>query len=392
MNKPVVLGGKRIFEEDVQIVKPSFKDIADENLMSEIKAILVSNMVTRGHKQTELENKLSQYLNVKHVVAMSNCTLALTLAIQSAGLRGKEIAIPSFTISATVNAAYWNNCKIKFIDIDPETFNMSVSDLRKKVSSETAAIMPVHVFGNPNKTKELEEIAVENNSLLLFDAAQGFGSTYGGKKLGGFGKLEVFSGSPSKHFSTAEGGFVATNDDKIAETVKLSRNYGVEPNYNTVIRGLCARMPEINAAIGLAMLPLIDGFIKNRTGYAKKFKNNLKDVQGLTFQKLNKDGKTNFSYFGMVVNRNEFGLSNKQLFDALIAEGIYPKIYYHPPVHKHTAYKEFNSLNLPDTEFVSENIICLPFYNNMSNELIDGICLAIKRIHENKEAVKRVLP
>lgn len=391
MDKPVILGGKKIFDENIYIVRPSFKDIADKKLMAEIKAILDSNMVTRGSRQNALEEQVAEYLGVKNVVAMSNCTLALTLGIQAAGLRGKEIALPSFTISATVNAAYWNNCKIKFIDIDQETLNMSVEDLKSKVSKDTAAIMPVHVFGNPNNIDELQKVADENQATLLFDAAQAFGSKYKGKRIGSFGELEIISGSPTKHFSTAEGGFVVTNDDKIAETVRLTRNYGVEPNYNTLVVGLCARMPEINAAIGLSMLPHIEDYIENRNNYAEKFRTALKSVPGLSYQKINPDGHSCFNYFGVIVDEEKFGMNNKQLYSALNADGIYPKIYYHPPVHKHTAYKEFNSLSLPETEFVCDNIICLPFYNEMSDELIEGISTAVKRIHENAEEVKGAL-
>src|SRR3989338_9113102 len=231
--------------------------------MGTIRKILESNTVTRGPYQAALEEEIAKYLGVKHIVAVSNCTLALALAIQASSLRGKEIAVPSFTISATVNAALWNNCKPLFVDIDSETFNMSAEDLEKKISKKTSAIMRVHVF----------------------DAAQAFGWAFGGKKIGGMGLWEALSGSPTKHFSTAEGGFVATNDRKIADTVRLTRNYGVEANYNTVVVGLCARMPEINAAIGLAMLPNIEAYIKNRNNYAEKIKKRLGKLPGLSFQK-----------------------------------------------------------------------------------------------------------
>jgi dTDP-4-amino-4,6-dideoxygalactose transaminase len=389
--KPAILGGERIFKNEVQIVNPSFRDVCDPKLMGNIERILKSNIVTRGPFQAALEKDIAEYLGVKHVVAMCNCTLSLTLAIQAAGLQGKEIAVPSFTISATVNAAYWNNCKINFIDIDPETYNMSLEDLEKKISKKTAAIMPVHVFGNPNSIKELQKIADGNGSMLVFDAAQAFGSVYNGKKIGGFGKWESLSGSPTKHFSTAEGGFVATNDDKIAGTVRLTRNYGVEPNYNTLVVGLCARMPEVNAAIGEAMLPLADSFIKNRNSYAEKFRKRLGRLPGLRFQRITKGCLSSYNYFGMVVDQKQFGLTNRQLEKALLAEGIHTKIYYHPPVHKHTAYKQFNRLKLPETESVSGNIICLPFYNNMGDELIDGICLAIEMAHENAPEIKKEL-
>ncbi|HLD58113.1 MAG TPA: DegT/DnrJ/EryC1/StrS family aminotransferase [archaeon] len=388
---PAILGGKRIFSQEIQIVKPSFSDICDENLMGTIRKILESNTVTRGPYQAALEEEIAKYLGVKHIVAVSNCTLALALAIQASSLRGKEIAVPSFTISATVNAALWNNCKPLFVDIDSETFNMSAEDLEKKISKKTSAIMPVHVFGNPNNEKELRKIADENNSVLVFDAAQAFGSAFGGKKIGGMGLWEALSGSPTKHFSTAEGGFVATNDRKIADTVRLTRNYGVEPNYNTVVAGLCARMPEINAAIGLAMLPNIEAYIKNRNNYAEKIKKRLGKLPGLSFQKITESGHSSYNYFGMVIDSKEFGLGNRQLQDALLAEGIHTKIYYHPPVHLHTAYKKYNSLKLPVTEDICERIICLPFYNNMSAELIDGICIAVENIQKRGDSVKKAL-
>ncbi|MCI0812480.1 MAG: DegT/DnrJ/EryC1/StrS family aminotransferase, partial [Chloroflexi bacterium] len=221
---PAILGGTPVLSEMAGIVKPSISDYTTPELMDRIEGILKSNMVTNGVTVKELEATMADYLGVDYLVAVSSCTLGQTLAIAAAGLQGKKMIVPSFTIAATANAAYWNRCEIIFADLDLDTYNMSLDHLEELlVNDDVAAIMPVHVFGNPVHVAEIEALAVRHGATVVYDAAQGFGADYHEKRLGNNGLFEVFSGSPTKHFTSAEGGFVATNDEKLAETVKLAR-------------------------------------------------------------------------------------------------------------------------------------------------------------------------
>lgn len=388
-NKPAILGGTPMLADEAGIVRPSISDYTTPELMDRIKGILESNMVTNSVTVKELEDTMAEYLGVEHIVATSSCTLGQVLAIAAAGLQGKKMIVPSFSIAATANAAFWNRCEIVFADLDLDTFNISLEHLEELMDDDVAAIMPVHVFGNPCAIDEIEEIANRYGAVVVYDAAQGFGSEYHEKRLGGNGLFEVFSGSPTKHFTSAEGGFVSTNDAKVAELVRLGRNYGVLPNYDCVIPGLNARMPEINAAIGLAILPGTDEFVTNRNRYARMYQDMIGNLPGIKFQQLTQGSYSSYNYLGLMVEPAEFGLTNRQLTEALKAENIATKVYYHPPIHQQTAYVEMmGQQTLPNTEFLADRIICLPLYNHMDDSLIESICMAVRRIHEHSGGVK----
>ena len=389
--KPAVLGGTPVRGTEAGIVRPSIAQYTTPQLLSRIKGILESNMVTNGPTVRELEMAMAAYLGVEHVVAVSSCTQGLALAIQAAGLQGKKVALPSFTIAATANAAYWNRCQLLFVDIDLDTFNLSVPHLREVMDEEVGAVLPVHVFGNPCAVEEIQAVASQYGATVVYDAAQAFGATYRGRRLGGFGLWEVFSGSPTKHFTSLEGGFVATNHASIAEMVRLTRNYGVLPNYDCVLPGLNGRMPEINAAVGLALLPDTDQFIANRNRYAALYQRWLRELPGIRFQRVTPGAGPSYNYLGLLVEPGEFGLTNRELAEALKAERVATKVYYHPPVHQQQAYQSLAQEPLPNTEYLADRIICLPLYNLMEDRLIEDICLAVHRIHKYAPEVRQAL-
>ncbi|MCH8282584.1 MAG: DegT/DnrJ/EryC1/StrS family aminotransferase [Chloroflexi bacterium] len=391
-NRPAVIGGTPILSgEEAGIVRPSIADYTSPELMARIQEVLVSNQVTNGVNVRGLEENMGAYLNVDHVVAVSSCTLGLTLALQAAGIVEKEVILPSFTIAATANAAYWNRCKITFADIDLDTFNISLDHVEELITEETGAIMPVHVFGNPCRINELQALGSKYGVPVVYDAAQAFGASYQGAKVGRFGEFEVFSGSPTKHFTSLEGGFIATNDGDLAEMVRLTRNYGVLPNYDCVLPGLNARMPEINAVVGQALLPDTDGFVSRRNRYAEAYREYLVELPGIRFQEVTPGACSSYNYFGMLIEPATFGLTNRELEQALKAEGIGTKVYYHPPVHLHQAYRTVPAPSLPYTQYLADRIICLPMYNSMEHSLLEQIATAVLRIHRYQGEVKRAL-
>lgn len=390
-NRPAVLGGKPVLAEEAGIVRPSISQYTGQ-VLERIRAILESNMVTNGPTVRQLEQAVAEYLGVEYVVAVSSCTQGLALAIQAAGLAGKKVIVPSFTIAATANAAFWNRCELVFADIDLDTFNISTDHLKELVREDVGAIMPVHVFGNPCPTDAIQSIADRAGAAVVYDAAQAFGASYRGSRLGGNGRFEVFSGSPTKHFTSVEGGFVATSDARVAELVRLTRNYGVLPNYDCVLPGLNARMSELHAAVGLALLPHTDQFIEARNSYAARYQELLGEVPGLRFQRVTPGARSSYNYLGLLVEPGEFGLTNRQLAEALKAEHIATKVYYHPPVHQQAAYRQMaGQCVLPNTEYLAERIICLPLYNHMEDTLIERICLAVERLHRYHQQAQEAL-
>ena len=172
-SRPAIIGGAPIMgDQEVGIVRPSIADYTTPELMSRIQDVLLSNQVTNGVNVRRLEEEMAEYLGVDHVAAVSSCTLGQVLALQAAGIVDREVIVPSFTIAATANAAYWNRCKVVLADLDKETYNISLEHVEELINENTGAIMPVHVFGNPNYIDELEALASRYGVPVVYDAAQ----------------------------------------------------------------------------------------------------------------------------------------------------------------------------------------------------------------------------
>ena len=391
-SRPAITGGTPIMgDQEAGIVRPSIASYTTPELLAKIEEVLRSNQVTNGINVRRLEEEMAEFLGVDHVAAVSSCTLGQTLALQAAGIVGKEVIIPSFTIAATANAAYWNRNQVVLADLDRETLNISLEHVEQLINENTGAIMPVHVFGNPNYIDELATIGRRHGVPVVYDSAQAFGAFYKGVRVGRYGMFEVFSGSPTKHFTSAEGGFVATNDAELANMIRLTRNYGVLPNYDCIMPGLNARMPEINAVIGRAIMKGTEGFVSRRNTYAAAYQSLLSDLPGLSFQKVNPDGVSSYNYFAMMIEAGEFGLTNREMEVALKAEHIGTKVYYHPPIHQQKVYRTEPPLVLPNTEWLTDRIICLPMYNDMDDLLLERITSAIRRIRDHRDAVRSAI-
>ena len=390
--KPAVLGGKPAFKETVPIVKPPIRAIIERTLL-DFRQILKSGMITNFTYVQELEKAVANYIGVNHCVATANCTSALMLTILTLKIEDSEALIPSFTFPATAHVVHWNNLRIKLVDCDVKTFNLSIEDLQEKVTEKSKMIVPVHVFGNPCDTKAINEIAEDNGLKVIYDAAHAFGTEQNGVPVGRFGNAEVFSGSPTKAFTTVEGGLVTTNSKEIAEKVKIGRNYGHHGDYDCEIAGLSARMSELHAALGLNLLPLIALNIKKRNNVAERYKEGLSRLSGISFQEIPVNSTSTYKDFAILIDKDEFGLSRDELVACLEKEHIMTRKYFYPPLHMQTCYPELKAEDkaLPNTSYVAKNIVCLPMFSELTDEQVKGVTSAITNIHEHAEEVKLVL-
>lgn len=383
MDKPAILGGDPAFENFLPIIRPPLYRYATKEFLGTIEGILKSGMVTNAAYVARLEEAINNFLGVKNTVAMSSCTSGLILAQKLLGMSNKEVLVPSFTFAATPISTNWNNIKIKFTDCDRDTFNISVDDIQEKVTRDTAGIIGVHIYGNPCDIKGISEIAEDHKLKVIYDSAHGFGASYDGKMVGNFGDVEIFSCSPTKLFITMEGGILTTPDPALAKDLKDGRNYGNLPDYQVDFAGLNARMNEVSAALGMEMLRDIDEIVKNRNSYALSYEKALKKIPGVSFQKTQEKSVHAFKDFGILIHPEKFGMNRDKLEQALAKENINTKKYFYPPTHKLRLYKEYNSLDLPNTNYVSENVLCLPIYSFMEEAQITGVAGAIKNIQEH---------
>jgi dTDP-4-amino-4,6-dideoxygalactose transaminase len=377
---PAIAGGRPMFDERLPIVSP--EGLPGEEFLRDVRKILSSRRLTNANFVRQFEEAAEQYLGVPHCVAVSSCTAGLVLTLQALGLEG-EVILPSFTFHASAHSLLWNRLKPVFADCDPETFCINPHAIKFQLSSKTAAILAVHLFGNPASIVELQTIAADASIPLIFDAAHAFGSDINDKRVGNFGVAEVFSFSPTKLLVAGEGGMIATRDPELARKLRLARNYGDSGNYDPELAGLNARMSEFHAALALRGLRGLDARIHRRNQIRLHYERRLRTIPGLSFQHIAAGSRSSCKDFAVLINEAVFGKSRDWLFDALEKENIQVRRYFYPPVHRQKLYHEiWDKRSLPVTESISENILNLPIYSTLSDENVEKICDAILRCHE----------
>ncbi len=383
-NLPAFSGGKPAFSKPIAITKPTIP--ATKRIMSRYREVFNSGIITNAKYVKEFEANVAEYVGVKNVICVSSCTCGLMLVLKSLNLKG-EVIIPSFTFHATAHAVVWNNLTPVFVDCDKETFNISVSDVEKAINKNTAAILATHVFGNPANIVALENVAKKNGLPLIFDAAHGFGSRYKGKPIGGFGTAEVFSLSPTKLLTSAEGGIIATNNDELAKKLRVARNYGDNGSYDCEFSGFNSRMSELNAILGIESLKDLNKNVLRRKKMVELYKKELKNIPGISFQKIEQGNQSSYKDFSIIVDEKEFGIDRDLLAEYLIKENIVVKKYFYPPVHKQKAFQSYavysKNSSFVNTDFISKRALSVPLFSHISEREVEKVCFSVTRIYKN---------
>jgi dTDP-4-amino-4,6-dideoxygalactose transaminase len=327
----------------------------------------------------EFERRIAARLGVKHCVAMCNGTIALEIAIRALGLEG-EVIVPSWTFVATAHSLYWQGITPVFADIDPATHNLDPEAVRHMITPRTTGIIGVHLWGRAAPIDELQAIADEHGLKLMFDAAHAFGSTYKGRTIGCFGACEVLSFHATKAFNTMEGGAVVTDDDELAEKMRLMRNFGFAGYDNVIHPGTNGKMIEVCAAMGLANLGALDEIFAINRHHHAQYTAALTDIPGVSV--LGYDSAERNSHHYVVVEIEEqCPVSRDDIVAALHAENVLARKYFWPGAHRMQPYRDLfrqAGLWLKNTERVAERVIILPNGSSVSREAVDGICAIIR--------------
>jgi dTDP-4-amino-4,6-dideoxygalactose transaminase len=374
---PAIHGGRPLFSQRFRFIKPTLPSL--DAVMGNYRGAFENGLITNADLVGKFEAAVAARLQVKHCVAVSSCTSGLMMTLRALGVTG-EVIIPSFTFFATGHAARWNSLTPVFADCEPDTWNVDVADVERKLTERTKALLIVHLYGNPANVEALSKIAERHNLKLIFDGAHAFGSQYRGRPIGGFGNAEVFSLSPTKLLVAGEGGLVTTNDASLAKAVRLMRNYGDAGAYDPEWIGLNARMSEFNAALGLAGLPEVDDRVRRRNEIARMYDEQLASLPGLRFQKVDSRDVNTFKDYSIHVTPEQFGMTRDELAQGLLAENIETKKYFYPPMHMQTLYKQFGGTNLKTTEEVTGGILSLPIYESLPDSTIATVSRAIQRL------------
>jgi dTDP-4-amino-4,6-dideoxygalactose transaminase len=371
-------GTQPAFAQPLHVGRPNIGDRS--RFLASVDLMLDSHWLTNnGPLVQELERRIAAELGVRHCVAMCNGTIALEIAIRALGLSG-EVIVPSWTFVATAHALHWQGITPVFADIDPATHNLDPAAVRRMITPRTSGIIGVHVWGRPAPVAELQNLADEHDLQLMFDAAHAFGCRLGDRKIGNFGRCEVLSFHATKVFNTFEGGAIVTNDDELAEAMRLMRNFGFAGYDNVIYPGTNGKMPEVNAAMGLVNLDSLQHFIgSNRTGHAA-YAAALGDTPGIRLVDYDPATEPNFQYVVIEVS-NECKATRDDIVGALQAENILARKYFWPGCHGMRPYRDLfphAGLVLPNTEAVASRVIVLPNGAAVSDTVVSVVTDVIR--------------
>lgn len=328
-------------------------------------------LTNNGVLVQELEKRLREYLGVKHIILVANGSLALQLSYKALDLTGEIITTP-FSFVATTSTLTWEGLYPVFADIDPKSFNIDPNKIEEQISDRTSAIVPVHVFGNPCNVESITDIANKHNLKVIYDAAHAFGTQYKGQSVLNYGDISTLSFHATKLFHTIEGGAIITNDDDIADKVRLLMNFGITSPTSIHSIGTNAKMNEFEAAMGLCVLDEIEAIQSGRqevwAAYEKAFSNT-----PLRLQQWNSESANNYAYAPVVFPSEQALLKAEQ---ALKDNDILPRRYFYPSLDT-LPYLD-NGQVCKESRDLSSRILCVPIYPNLSKTEVLRIIEIIK--------------
>jgi dTDP-4-amino-4,6-dideoxygalactose transaminase len=367
-------GAPPAFDAPIHVGRPNIGDRAA--FLDRVNTLLDNRWLTNnGPMVRELEARIAGMSGVRHCVAMCNATIALEIAIRALDLRG-EVIVPSYTFIATAHALHWQEIVPVFADIDPATHNLDPDAVRRMITPRTTGIVGVHLWGRPAPVEALQKVADEHGLTLMFDAAHAFGCSHGGRPIGGFGACEVFSFHATKFFNTFEGGAVVTNDDRLAEKMRLMRNFGFAGFDNVIYPGTNGKMTEICAAMGLGNLDALEATMQaNRRNY-EAYRRALGGLAHISMLEYDDAAANNYQYIVVEVGAGS-PAARDSIVAALHAENVLARKYFWPGCHRMKPYRDLYphaGLLLPATEQVAARVIVLPNGSSLQERELETIC------------------
>ena len=386
---------KKDFFEDKKIKFPAYEPWISDEDKKIVKKTLTQSMLTLGPQLEKFENDFCKYSKAKYAVAVSNCTAALHLSLMALGIKkDDEVIIPDLTFVADANAILACNAKPVIVDINKENFFLSISNIKKNITKKTKAIIPVHIYGQVCNIEEILDVAKDNNLKVIEDCAHAVGTFHKSKHVGTLGNTGCFSFYPTKNITTAEGGMVITNSEKIAEKVRQLRNHGMTKSlksrysseypwiFDIKQQGYNYRLDEIRAALGITQLKRIkkiNGLRKKASSYYNK---NLQNIPGIILPDMVNDKTHSYHLYTIRVTK-PFKLSRNQLFKKLKDNGIRTTVYW-MPIHEYTAFRKFaKKSNIINTTKIYDEILSLPLFPNISKRHQDAVINCIKSLKNN---------
>lgn len=322
-------------------------------------------LTNRGELVLELEDKLKNYLNVPNIILTANGTLPMQIALKTLGITGEVITTP-FSYVATTAVIVWEQCTPVFVDIHPEYLTIDETKIEAAITPRTQAILATHVYGNPCNVEAIQDIAERHQLKVIYDAAHAFGVTYKGKSIFTYGDVSTCSFHATKIFHTGEGGAMFCNDEELYHQLFFHHNFGHKGQEEFYGLGINAKMSELNAAMGLAVLPYYNDIFTKRKQIIETYNNVLRN-SGVRQLKIREGTGWNYSYYPVILESEE---KLQKVQEKMNSGGIFPRRYFYPLLN------ELNYVNKQKTLIsseISKSILCLPLYHSLTTEEVSLI-------------------
>ena len=360
----------------------AFFDITKQNQEDEksiaqaVAKVIRSGRYILGENVTALEKEFSELVGTKHSIGVANGTEAIHLALKASGIKaGDEVITSAFTFVATAEAIVYCGAKPIFADINPETFNLDPKSVEIKITSKTKAILPVHLYGLSADMDAIMALAKKHNLVVIEDCAQATGAECNNKQVGSIGTAGCFSFFPTKNLGCfGDGGMITTNDDNIAQEIRVLRGHGSRTTYHHDIIGYNSRLDELQAAIIRIKLPHLQNYIEKRRKNATVYFKELATLPNITLPHEPKNTKHTYNQFTLK------STNRTKLVDHLRSQNIGAMIYYPLALHLQKAFAHlgYKKGDLPNTELVQDQVFSLPIYPELPSNELQEVCHCLK--------------
>ena len=361
-----------------------------EEFIPLIEQIWENRWITNnGLFHQQLEEALAGYLGVEYISLFTNGTLPLITALQALEIKGEVITTP-YSFVATSHAIWWNGLRPVFVDVDPVTGCMDPDKIEAAITSETSAIMPVHVYGTPCDTNRIQQIADKYGLKVIYDAAHAFGVTQDGESILNCGDISTLSFHATKTYNTIEGGALICHSAEMKQYIDYLKNFGFEDEVTVMAPGINCKMDEIRSAYGLINLRHVDNAIERRKEIAREYIGQLRDTKGISlYQPLvdsfhNDSLVLNYSYFPVFIDSSEYGMTRDKVYKLLRSHGIFSRRYFYPLISSFVPYKDYPSSsigNLPSANEFANRVICLPMHHELTDNDVSRVIEALTGIY-----------
>lgn len=367
-------------QNQITVTSPLLPNL--EEFSGLLREIWDSKWITNnGSFHKRLESALCEYLKVPYISLFTNGTLPLLTALQVLRITGEVITTP-YSFVATTHSIWWNNCKPVFVDIDPATGNIDPDKIEAAITPQTSAIMPVHVYGKPCDTKRIQEIADKYGLKVIYDAAHAFGVEVNGESILNAGDLSTLSFHATKVFNTVEGGAMVMHDAEMKKRIDYLKNFGFAGETSVVGPGINSKMDEVRSAYGLLNLRQVDAAIDARHQVAIRYREALREVDGITFFDDMPGVRHNYSYFPIFVDAEKYGMTRDELYFKMKENGVLGRRYFYPLISSFSMYRGLPSAspeNLPEAYKMAESVICLPMHHQLTEDDLNRVIRIVKK-------------